>query len=116
MLLEAYPPININVAADPKGLSPLDIPGPRDDAVKEYSEWQVSNVTDDTLKAAFRQAYDVMLENGLDLEQVHKDQDPEFFIGKGIKMGIARRFVEDIQRWVENVKKAIPIYEIISHE
>lgn len=126
----AYPPININVhpsqasatgsdisaaqvAADTKGLSPLDIPGPRDDAVKEYSEWQVSNVTDDTLKAAFRQACDVMLENGLDLEQVHKDQDPEFFIGKGIKMGIARRFVEDIQRWVENVKKAIPIYEII---
>ncbi|KAJ5092277.1 hypothetical protein NUU61_007147 [Penicillium alfredii] len=125
-----YPPININVlpsqssatgldipaaqaAADPKSLSPLEIPGPRDEAVKEYSEWQVSNVTDDTLKAAFRQVCDVMLENGLDLEQVYKDQDPEFFIGKGIKMGIARRFVEDIRRWVENVKKAIPIYDII---
>lgn len=125
-----YPPININVlpsqssatgledisaaqaAPDSKGLSPLDIPGPRDEAVKEYSEWQVSNVTDYTLKAAFRQACDVMLENGLDLEQVYKDQDPEFFIGKGIKMGIARRFVEDIGRWVENAKKAIPIYEI----
>lgn len=66
-----YPPININVlplqssttgledisaaqvAPDSKGLSPLDIPGPRDEAVKEYSEWQVSNVTDYTLKAAF---------------------------------------------------------------
>jgi hypothetical protein len=124
-----YPPININVlpsqpsaagldlstaqeAADLKGLNSLDIPGPRDEAVKEYSEWQVSNVTDDTLKAAFRQVCDVMLENGLDLEQVYKDQDPEFFIGKGIKMGIARRFVEDIRRWVENVKKTIPIYEI----
>jgi hypothetical protein len=40
----------------------------------------------------------MMLENGLDLKQVYKDQDPEFFIGKGIKMGIARRFVEDIRR------------------
>ena len=124
-----YPPININVlssrssatgldisaaqqAADVKGLSPLDIPGPRDEAVKEYSEWRVSNVTNYTLKAAFRQACDVMLENGLDLEQVYKDQDPESFTGKGIKMGIARRFVEDIGRWVENAKKAIPIYEI----
>lgn len=125
-----YPPININVlpsqssatgldisaaqpAADVKGLSPLDIPGPRDEAVKEYGEWQVSNVTDDTLKAAFRQVCNVMLENGLDLEQVYKDQDPEFFIGKGIKMGIARRFVEDIRHWVESVKKAIPLFQVV---
>ncbi|KAJ5240563.1 uncharacterized protein N7469_002154 [Penicillium citrinum] len=125
-----YPPININVHPSQSAtagldipaiqtdtarmiLSSLDIPGPRDEAVKEYSEWQVTNVTDDTLKAAFRQVCDLMLENGLDLEQVYQDQDPGFFIGKGIKMGIARRFVQDIQRWVESVKKAIPIHEII---
>jgi hypothetical protein len=42
---------------------------------------------DDTLKAAFREICDVMIDNGLDLEQVYKDQDPEFFIGKGIKIG-----------------------------
>lgn len=46
-----------------------------------------------------------MLENGLDLEQVCRDQDPHFFIEKGIKIGIARRFVEDIGKWVESVKK-----------
>lgn len=126
----SYPPININVlpsqypptgldkfaaqaAAEPKGLYALDVLRPRDEAVKEYSEWQVSNVTDDTLKAAFRQVCDVMLENSLDLEQVYQDQDPEFFIGKGIKMGIARRFVEDIRRWSENVKKTNPIHETI---
>lgn len=27
------------------------------------------------------------LENGLDLEQVYKDQDPKFFIERGIKIG-----------------------------
>jgi hypothetical protein len=54
-----------------------------------------------------------MLENGLDLEQVFQDQDPEFLIGKGVKIGIARRFIQDIQRWVEGVKKGIPIYELI---
>lgn len=32
---------------------PLEIPG-RDEAIKEYGEWQVKIVTDDTLKAAFR--------------------------------------------------------------
>jgi hypothetical protein len=124
-----YPAININVLPSQSSTSaaaqvsadfqsmqspgPLEIPGPRDEAVKEYGEWQVSNVTDDTLKAAFREICDMMIDNGLDLEQVYKDQDPEFFIEKGIKIGIARRFVEDIRRWVENVKKAIPIYDII---
>ncbi|OQD93549.1 hypothetical protein PENVUL_c178G05925, partial [Penicillium vulpinum] len=73
---------------------PLEIPGPRDKAVKEYGEWQVSNVTDDTLKAAFREICDMMIDNGLDLEQVYKDQDPEFFIGRGIKIGIARRGID----------------------
>lgn len=37
-----------------------------------------------------------MLNDGLDLEQVYKDRDLEFFIGKGIKKGITRRFVEYI--------------------
>lgn len=55
----------------------------------------------------------VMLEDGLDLERAYQDQDPEFFISKGIKRGIARRFVGDIRSWVENVKKAILIYEIL---
>lgn len=68
-----YPPININVlpsqsnasgldisaakeAADSaavKDMSPLRIPGPRDVAVRGYVEWHTSNVSDDTLKAAF---------------------------------------------------------------
>ncbi|CAG8162240.1 unnamed protein product [Penicillium nalgiovense] len=124
----AYPPININVSSSqsaPHGLdvsapkavdnsqtlSPLEIPGLRDVAVKEYGEWQVSNVENDSLKSAFREVCDVMLENGLDLDQVYRDQDPHFFIEKGIKIGIARRFVEDIGKWVESVKKVLPILE-----
>lgn len=97
----------------PMAMSSLEIASPRDVAVKEYGEWQMSNVENDTLKSAFRQVYDVMLDNGLDLKQVYKDQDPKFFIKKGIKIGIARRFVEDIGKWAEQVKKAIPIYEIL---
>ncbi|KAJ5903873.1 hypothetical protein N7504_006256 [Penicillium tannophilum] len=125
-----YPPININVlpsqstvhgldvstskaAVDLTPLSPLEIPGSTDRAVEEYTEWLVSTVDRDTLKASFRQTCEVMLENGLDLEQVYKDQDPNFFIERGIKIGIARRFVENFAKWVKKVKIEVPIYEIL---
>jgi hypothetical protein len=50
-----------------------------------------------------------MLDNGLDIEQVYKDEDLKFFIKKGMKIGIGRRFVVDIGKWSEHVMKAIPI-------
>lgn len=57
----------------------LEIPGLRDLAVAEYSKWQQSQVNDEKLKAEFRKAHDATLKDGLDLMQVHEDQDPEFF-------------------------------------
>ncbi|KAJ6088416.1 hypothetical protein N7486_009677 [Penicillium sp. IBT 16267x] len=57
-------------ADDLTALSPLEIPGSTDRAAEEYTEWLVSTVDRDALKAAFRQTCQVMLENGLDLEQV----------------------------------------------
>ncbi|KAJ5737402.1 uncharacterized protein N7483_002527 [Penicillium malachiteum] len=67
----------------------LEIPGLRDVAIAEYSDWQQSQVNDDRLKEEFRKARDTALEDGLDLVQIHKDQDPGFFIKNGIKRGIA---------------------------
>lgn len=37
------------------------------------------------------------LEHGLDLQQLHDDQDPDFFISRGIKISVARRFIRDIE-------------------
>jgi hypothetical protein len=126
-----YPPININVLPShparvdvtgteatvdltgSKVVGTLKIPRFRDLAVKEYSEWLASNVSDETLKDAFRQAFDVTLSDRFDFEHIYKDQNPEFFVGKGIKPGIARSFVENIRDWVENVKKAIPVLEAV---
>lgn len=85
----------------------LEIPGLRDIAVARYSDWQQSQVNDEKLKAEFRKARDVALEDGLDLVQVHKDQDPGFFIKNGVKRGIARRFVGDVNYWVEHRKCSI---------
>lgn len=122
-----YPPINItnvlpaqsslSVPTTPTpmpttglGIAPpdfLEIPGLRDLAVAEYSDWQQSQVNDEKLKAEFRKARDTALEDGLDLVQIHEDQDPGFFIRNGIKRGIARRFVGDINYWVEHCKCSI---------
>jgi hypothetical protein len=119
-------PININVhppgvattasavvTAGQKSVSSLKIPGLKDVAVKEYGEWLASNVSDDTLKAAFRQACGITLSDGFELEHIYKDQNPEFFVSKGIKPGIARSFVENIGDWVENVKKVLPVLELV---
>ncbi|KAM3064619.1 hypothetical protein ACMFMF_011893 [Clarireedia jacksonii] len=84
----------------------LEIPGPRDVAVKNYSHWQQSKVNDDILKVEFRKACDITLADGLDLEQVYEDRDPAFFIDKGIKRGIARRFVGDIDQWAKRYRRA----------
>jgi hypothetical protein len=82
----------------------LGIPGPRDAAVIAYSEWQQSNVVDEALKDEFRKACVATLEDGLDLEQVYEDQDPSFFVSSGVKRGVARRFVSDIDGWAKRYK------------
>jgi hypothetical protein len=79
------------------------IHGTQDVAVKEHSAGQEKNIVNANLKAQFRQACDVMLTNGQDLEQVHQDHDPGFFIENGVAVFIARRFGNDISRWVKQV-------------
>ena len=62
---------------------------------------------DDELKLEFQKACHVTLADGLDLKQLHEDQDFDFFIGKGVKRGIARRFVRDNDRWVKKHKRSV---------
>ena len=128
----SYPPINLNFngvqpSLQPETLNPIatpamlpspnvlssdafNIPGLRDEAVREYTAWHETNVGDDLLKAQFREARDIALANGLDLQLIYEDQDPSFFIDKGIVVGIARQFVRDIVKWFRNVKNA-PSFE-----
>ncbi|PSN61087.1 hypothetical protein BS50DRAFT_505256 [Corynespora cassiicola Philippines] len=81
--------------------SPLTVPGARDVAVKEYSHWQQSQVDDEFLKIEYQKASGIALADGFDLEQIHENQDPKHFSDQGVKIGIARRFVSDIKRWVK---------------
>ncbi|KAK7928761.1 hypothetical protein PG985_005759 [Apiospora marii] len=79
--------------------SPITICGLRDRAVKRYCEWQCTKVDDVVLKFEFRKARDLTLAEGFDLEQLHEDQDYQFLLDKGVKLGIARRFVRDVKSW-----------------
>ncbi|OQD75547.1 hypothetical protein PENANT_c153G06638 [Penicillium antarcticum] len=87
--------------------SSVDIPdlyisGLLDVAVREYSTWQQSRLGDEELKAEVQKACDVALDDGLDLAQIDEDKDSDYFTKRGVKWGIARRFVKDIRFWVEN--------------
>jgi hypothetical protein len=79
----------------------LHIPGPRDASVQRYCTWQQAKVTDLEFKKEYQKACTITLAEGLDLEQVYIDQDPDFYIGQGIRRGIARRLVSDIDIWVK---------------
>ncbi|CAG8010702.1 unnamed protein product [Penicillium nalgiovense] len=118
-----YPPINITVLPNQASLPVttgenalipcpsiaskainsglVEIPGLLDVAVEEYSKWQQSRVSRDILKDDIRKARDLALANGLDLQQIHCDQDPDFFIKQGISVGVARRFVSEITQWAK---------------
>ncbi|GAB7336311.1 hypothetical protein MBLNU13_g09054t2 [Cladosporium sp. NU13] len=82
----------------------FDLPGFRDVALNEYSVWHQSKVFDASLKADFEKARDVALENGLDLDLIYEENDPDFFEKQGVKRGTAKRFVRDIRRWAKRHK------------
>jgi hypothetical protein len=79
----------------------LDIHGFLDVAVEEYSDWQQSRVRREDQKNEIRKLCNIALDHGLDLQQLYDDQDPGFFVKEGVKVGIARRFISDIQCWVQ---------------
>jgi hypothetical protein len=79
----------------------LDVPGLRDMAAEEYSNWQQSQVNDKILKAERWKAGDIALADGLDPKQTDEDQDLKFFIKHGVTRSIARHFVRDTKEFTE---------------
>jgi hypothetical protein len=82
----------------------LVIPGYCDTAVEEYSEWQMSRVKRDDLREGVWRIRDIALKEGLDLVQIHQDQDPHSFIKDSVQAGVAKRFVREIPDWAEQYK------------
>ncbi|KAL7940199.1 hypothetical protein V8C42DRAFT_276129 [Trichoderma barbatum] len=89
-------------AADLRGKADICIPGPRDDAIKRYCQWHCAQVNNKVWKTAFVKAGSLTLEQGLDLKHVYADQDVDFYVKEGVLRGIARSFVEDVKKWVDD--------------
>jgi hypothetical protein len=79
----------------------LGIPGPLDEAFQHYCSWLSSKVTREVLKREYQKVCHITLDEGLDLDLVYEAQDPTFYIDKGIKIGVARRFIRDIKEWAK---------------
>ncbi|GLA56178.1 hypothetical protein AnigIFM63604_005048, partial [Aspergillus niger] len=77
--------------------SRLKIAGLRDANVQAYCDCCQSQVANESWKNEFRKACDVALGDGLDLDQIDELSDPVYFNNRGVKWGIARRFVKDIK-------------------
>ena len=119
----SYPPININVLpaqtahASPAALLPSRpvsheihvIPGPREQAVREYCNWLESRANDKDYKADFRKICQVTLDNRLDLELILDDPDAGFFVSRGIQIGTARRFLRDIIEWATFMRRQVTL-------
>lgn len=77
----------------------LDLPSPLDRAVRDYSEWQKSRVSDIAWKADMDNACDVVLSQRRDLRRIHQKRDISFLLEEGIPIGAAERFADDIPLW-----------------
>ncbi|KAB8227930.1 uncharacterized protein BDW43DRAFT_316341 [Aspergillus alliaceus] len=87
------------LSSSPDCIDTVDIPGFLDDAVEEYANWHLSRVSRELYRDHIKKARDVALENGFDLKQI-SGENPDFFVKQGVVIGVARRFVSDIQNWI----------------
>jgi hypothetical protein len=66
---------------------PLEIPGLRDVALREYADWQQSKVHEPSVKADFQRACDVALK--FYLEWIYENPDMDLFVEEGVPEGVA---------------------------
>ncbi|CAG2001635.1 unnamed protein product [Fusarium graminearum] len=76
----------------------------RDVNVNKYCIWHCSKNANTVWKMEYKKACDLTLAEGLDLEQIRLDQDAQFFNDKGVKIGIAKRWVSDVEVWFRDVE------------
>ncbi|KAK3933746.1 hypothetical protein QBC46DRAFT_454626 [Diplogelasinospora grovesii] len=82
----------------------FSIPNPRDKAIRAYCDWHCRQVDDPEWKQGFQKACAITLREGFDLRHVYQDQDVKIFVTNGVKPGIARSFIDDVEIWVKETK------------
>lgn len=83
-------------------MSALDIPGYRDDAVKDYVHYLQGKVRSKRHQTEFEKAGNIVLDDFLDLDQVYQDHNAEYFTARDVKLAPAIQFIKDIPAFVKH--------------
>ncbi|KAG4428853.1 hypothetical protein IFR05_015665, partial [Cadophora sp. M221] len=112
-MLPYQPPSGSLVAETPDSSMPsmssakrLNIPGPLNEAVKDYCAWQQSRFTKTSVKEEYQKACDFMIKDCLTLDLIYQDPNSKYLTDHGVKRGVAKHIVRDIDDWVRNHKRA----------
>lgn len=89
-------------ASGSKPANALEIPGFRDDAVKDYVEFLKSKVRSQKHREEFEKAGNIVLDDLLDLDQVYNEHKVEFFTSRRVKLAPAKQFIRDIPLFVQH--------------
>ncbi|KAH7108613.1 hypothetical protein B0J13DRAFT_591350 [Dactylonectria estremocensis] len=90
--------------SDSEGERPIEVINPRDKAPGVYCQWHCAQINDPNWRAGFREACRITMDTCLDLRHVYADQNVDFYVAQGIKIGIARSSVGDIRSWADEVE------------
>ncbi|KAI8716789.1 hypothetical protein NCS52_00973300 [Fusarium sp. LHS14.1] len=100
---------NVEAREEAQGLAllsrnrPMDlvIPMRRNKALEKYHEWQQDQVDSLRWQQSIQHVYEITREACLDLKHVHTKVGVEFYTDKGVQLGVALSFINDVPRWVE---------------
>ncbi|KAH7183783.1 hypothetical protein BKA60DRAFT_472444, partial [Fusarium oxysporum] len=70
-------------------------------ALEKYHEWQQDQVDSPRWRQNIRCAYEITREASLDLRHVHAEVGAEFYTDRGVQLGVALSFINDVPRWVD---------------
>jgi hypothetical protein len=82
----------------------LIIEGPRDVAVRGFSEWLQAQYQDPSHKEEVQKAEKALLDEGFGLLQIYGGRNADFLASKGVKRGVADSFMNDIPLWNKRQK------------
>ncbi|KAH7248180.1 hypothetical protein B0J15DRAFT_401062, partial [Fusarium solani] len=77
------------------------IPMRRNKALEKYHEWRQDQMDSPRWQQSIQHAYEITREACLDLKHVHTKVGVEFYTDKGVQLGVALSFINDVPRWVE---------------
>lgn len=87
-------------ALAPAILESLDIPGPQEDAIRNYVIWQQNQATSDEWTSQYAKAGDILLKQGFKLNLFYQRQLVDLLTDGGILRGIAWSFHSEIPKWL----------------